>query len=249
MTNGQPVGSNNVLTYAQVASLIPTTQPLVSNISTPSLDNNFRMAVLTAVHSEMQLKHKRSNNIVVSGLAISKMASDADQFRELCESELNAYPRARSAVRLGAPIVGRIQPLLVCLESPEDVEKIMLVARDLRNSSNWFVRNRIFINRHLTKAEAAAAFHAREQRRLKERSTANDPNPSSDMSTTGDAATSLNSVSNRSIDDVPSCSIVIPPPPPPPYHQPPAPSVSSNGNGGNHLNDGRQPDTSSSQPQ
>ena len=118
----------------------------------------------------MQLKHKRSNNIVVSGLAISKMASDADQFRELCESELNAYPRVCSAVRLGAPTVGRIQPLLVCLESPEEVEKIMLVARDLRNSSNWFVRDRIFINRHLTKAEAAAAFQAREQRRLKERS-------------------------------------------------------------------------------
>ena len=72
----------------------------------------------------------------------------------------------------------------------------------------------------------AAAFHAREQRRLKERSTANDSDPSSAMSTAADAATSLNSVSNRSIDEAPSCSIVIPPPPPP-YHQPPAPSISS----------------------
>ena len=151
----------------------------------------------------------------------------ADRFRELCKSELNAYPRVRSAVRLGAPTVGRIQPLLVCLESPEKVEKIMLVARDLRNSSNWFVRDRIFINRHLTKAEAAAAFQAREQRRLKERSTANNSDPSSAMSTTADAATSFNSVPNRSIDDASSCSNVIPPPPLPPFHQPQAPSVSS----------------------
>ena len=54
------------------------------------------------------------------------------------------------------------------MESPDDVESLIRVVKNLRKSTNHHVRDNIFINRHLTKAEAAAAFNARCLRRQKE---------------------------------------------------------------------------------
>ena len=87
MSHGSSAGPRNIITYAQVAGSIPTTtstvlRPSTSNKSNHStLEETFRTAVLTAVHSELQLKSRRSNNIVVTGLPISSMASDMDQFQ------------------------------------------------------------------------------------------------------------------------------------------------------------------------
>ena len=172
----------------------------------------------------MNLKSQRSNNIVVTGLPISKIAPDFDQFMELCEPEFDIRPKVRSTVRLGNPIDGRTQPLLVCMESSDEVEGMMNVARNLRNSDSRMVRDRIFINRHLTKAEAAVAFRNREERRRREKermeSTTNTvllpiSSPASDTTTftvpiTGyysDAAPPANT------------GVIPPPPPPPPFHR------------------------------
>ena len=214
------IGSSNIFTYAQVSGSIPTTvpnpsQPSISNKFTHStLDKNLRTAVLTAVHSELQLKSQRSNNIVVTGLPISNIAPDSDQFQELCRSELDVYPKIRTTIRLGEPADGKIQPLLVCLESPEEVGRMMAVARELRNSSSRNVRERIFINRHLTKAEAAAEFYKREERRRKEQSSLNSVHLSTPTGMV-DTVTLLPS-------SYPMSSIVVPPPlpSPPPFHQP-----------------------------
>ena len=135
------------------------------------LDTNLRSAVLTAMHTELHSVYKRSNNIVITGMKPSNLASDAVQFKELSSHELKLDLPIRSAVRLGVPIQGRIQPLLVCLGSPEEANAVMSAARDLRRSSSKVVRDYIYINRHQTRAEREAAFNARATRRLKNNST------------------------------------------------------------------------------
>ena len=114
---------------------------------------NLRSAVLTAMHTELHTVSKRANCVVVSGLKPSSLVSDADQLRDFSNDELKLNLDVRSAVRLGKPITGRIQPLLVSLGSPEEVNTVMSLARDLRRSTSRIVRDNIFINRHQTRAE------------------------------------------------------------------------------------------------
>ena len=69
-------------------------------------------------------------------------------------------------------IPDKIPPLLLSLESADDARNIMSWARELRNSTSLMVRNTIFINRHLTKAEALAAYNDRCRRRSKNQNNA-----------------------------------------------------------------------------
>ena len=158
-------------TFSQVLQSNSNTSPSQPRLQTSTsslLDNNLRTAVLTAVHTELNSKSKRSCNVVISGLQPSAISSDGEQFRELCSYHLNLQPQIRSTHRLGNPTSGKTQPLLVSLESPDGVESLSRVAKNLRKSTNHHVRDNIFINRHLTKTEAAAAFNARCLRRQKE---------------------------------------------------------------------------------
>ena len=114
-----------------------------SNPASSSLDTNVRTAVLSAVHTEFKSITNRSLNVVVTGLKPSTIANDAVQFAELCASELFIYPTVRSTHRLGNVIHGKIQPLLVTLQTTDDVQEVLSTARLLRNSANGRVRNSI----------------------------------------------------------------------------------------------------------
>ena len=140
--------------------------------STALLDKNLRSAMLTAMHTELHSKSKRSCNVVISGLMPSSLSSDGEQVQELCRYQFDLNPKVRSTLRLGNPVAGKAQPLLVNLESSDDVEDLMAVARDLRHSTNQYVRDHIYINRHLTKAESAAKFNESVLRRQKEKEKA-----------------------------------------------------------------------------
>ena len=160
-------------TYAQALKSRNSTQSQPHQpASTTVLDRNLRSAMLTAMHTELHSKSKRSCNVVISGLMPSSLSSDGEQVQELCKYQFDLYPKVRSTLRLGKPVVGKAQPLLVNLESSEDVEDLMAVARDLRHSTNQYVRDHIYINRHLTKAESAAKFNERVLRRQKEKEKA-----------------------------------------------------------------------------
>ena len=137
------------------------------NPASSSLDTNVRTAVLSAVHTEFKSITNRSLNVVVTGLKPSTIATDAVQFSELCASELFIYPNVKSTHRLGNVIHGKIQPLLVTLQTTDDVHEVLSTARLLRNSANDRVRDSIYINKHMTKAESLAAFNDRKQRREK----------------------------------------------------------------------------------
>jgi hypothetical protein len=61
---------------------------------------------------------------------------------------------------------GKTRPLLVALKSVDQAKHIISSARQLRQSDNSQVRDSVYINPNLTKAEAAAAYQLRTQRRL-----------------------------------------------------------------------------------
>ena len=83
----------------------------------------------------------------------------------LCESEFNVRPDVISMKRLGQPRPDRIQPMLITIRNEETVSLLIDQARNLRQSTNPYIRSHVFINRNMTRAEAAAAFQIREQRR------------------------------------------------------------------------------------
>ena len=135
----------------------------------------------------LQSKEQRSKNLFVTGLPVSQVGSDSEQFIELCSTQLDIVPKVSSTFRLkkknsdSNSNTSRISPLLVTLESADDAALILKWARELRNSTSSQVRDHIFINRHLTKAEALAAYNERVRRRLKNQggsssTNINDPN-------------------------------------------------------------------------
>ena len=68
-----------------------------------------------------------------------------------------------------------MQPLLVHLSSPNEVTSLMNVAKNLRTASSDYVKACVYINRHLTKAEATAVWKLRDARRNKRNTPVNAP--------------------------------------------------------------------------
>jgi len=106
----------------------------------------------------MREQETRSKNFVVSGLAVDTNVEDKEIVEILCEKELQIR-------RLGKNISGKVRPIFVSVCTKEQASKITSSARKLRKSENALVRDRIFINPDLTKAQAAAAYELRCKRR------------------------------------------------------------------------------------
>ena len=156
---------SNVLSPRSIpVSVQNSSQNRVRN-SMSGLDNELHTAVLSAVHEEFSSISKRAFNIVVTGMPPSNTGSDTDQFVELCFSMLDIQPHVKSTWRMGEQITGKIQPLLITLESTDEVDNILSIAKNLRQSTSLQVRQFIYFNKHMTKAESLAAFKTREKRR------------------------------------------------------------------------------------
>ena len=78
--------------------------------------------------------------------------------------ELGIEPQITFTRRLGDGR-GCVRPLLVGLQSEQDVSSLLSRARSLRQSSTEAVRKSIYINRNLSKEEARLAYEARRRRR------------------------------------------------------------------------------------
>jgi len=83
----------------------------------------------------------------------------------LCRKELRLIVEVVKCRRLGQLKPGRQQPVLATLRSADDVESVIKVAKDLRGSDDVTVRNSVYINPDMTKAESLAAYQRRCQRR------------------------------------------------------------------------------------
>ena len=157
-----------------------------------STKNEFRAAVLAAVHSEFKTQSLRSSNIVVSGLRPDPLAPDADLFKQLCFSSLSIHTEVVKTSRLGALKEGRIQHLLVTLSKPADASYLLSIARSLRTVSDPYVRNNVYFNKHFTPAEGRAAYESRVLRRTRSSSTANPHLRKGDGSSSSDSSHSSN---------------------------------------------------------
>ena len=132
-----------------------------------NLNDQFRTAVLSAVHSEFKSISNRSSNIVISGLASRSGKSDKERFIEFCQRFFNFSPSVHSSRRLGSINKGKIQPLLISLNNSDDADYLLINAKNLRSVADPYVKGNIYINKHFTSAEAKANFEARSLRRNK----------------------------------------------------------------------------------
>ena len=78
---------------------------------------------------------------------------------------LDISPHVKSTYRFGKQSPTKPQLLLVTLGSIAEAESILANARNLRKSSTPYIKDNVFINKHMTKAESLAAYNARVKRR------------------------------------------------------------------------------------
>ena len=123
----------------------------------------FRDAVVSAVYHDFEEKDRRAKNIVIAGVPPS--SSDKVYIENLCRNELHLIVEVVKCRRLGQPKPDRCQPILATLRSSGDVEAVIKVAKDLRYSDDATVRNSVYINPDMTRAESLAAYQRRCRRR------------------------------------------------------------------------------------
>ena len=144
---------------------------------------NFREAVVSAVYTDLKQKDNRKNSIIVSGLSTSP-CNDKSTVVKLIKDELDIATDISTCKRLGQHINGKIQPLLVVFKNTDHVKQILLDAKKLRKSADTLVRGQVYINPHLTKGEAMAAYEMRclRRQRLSHQDTINCSQPLSGSS-------------------------------------------------------------------
>ena len=128
---------------------------------------SFRNAVLSTVHSELRNINNRASNVVVTGLKPNQDKSDDDLFKDLCLTHLSIFIDPSSTSRIGKIKEDGSQSLLVSLRNATDASNMLGMAKLLRSSTDPEIRSKVFINKHLTAAEAKSAYEARVLRRSK----------------------------------------------------------------------------------
>jgi hypothetical protein len=172
-TTSTSAGNETGLQLDQLASNSATTtdskaqthQLYSSALKSNNSTFNFRQAAVAAVYNDQRERESRSNSVIVSGLP-TRSCSDNQSVFQLFDTEFNLKTDITHCKRLGQPIPGKIQPLLVVFRSVDEAKLILSNAKRLRQSSDKITRDQVYVNPHLTKAEARAAFERRCQRRL-----------------------------------------------------------------------------------
>lgn len=137
----------------------------VTAASLPKLQGPLRNALLTAVHTDLQLKQSRNHHVVVTGLPHNTDMSDDELFKELCDSEFGIVPQIERTQRLGKKSADRPQPLLIVLSTAEQATSLLSYAKSLRDSYDAYTRRYVFLSVHQTHAERQAAYELRCKRR------------------------------------------------------------------------------------
>jgi hypothetical protein len=149
--------------------------------------DSFQQSVVAAVYVDQSLQKQRESSLIVTGLQPVAGTSGNDLFLSLCLAEFNTRPEIVTTRRLGHSKPSKSQPLLVYLKQTEQAQYFINHAKSLRHSSNVAVRDKVFINRNMTRAEAVAAYQIRLQRRQAQERRQQSPNTES-SSTTDQAA-------------------------------------------------------------
>jgi len=128
-------------------------------------DRAAQESIVAAVYVDNQRRSSRTTNLIVSGLPVSDVRPDEQAVVDLCRREFGEVPDVVHTKRLGKVITGRIQPLLVVVKTVAQAARFLTSAKKLRQSTDSFTKQNIYISANLTKAEARAAYEVRCQRR------------------------------------------------------------------------------------
>jgi len=149
-------------TYASKAASARAPAVAATNQSHRS-ERQFNAAVMSAVYADQSDKRRRERSVVVNGLQPPSSGSDADVFSELCRTQLDLHDVTVSYCRrLGATTTGRIQSLLVVVQSADIASELILRSKLIHPIVNG---TPVYINNNLTRAEARAAYEERCRRR------------------------------------------------------------------------------------
>ena len=159
------------------------------------LSSALRQAVVSAVYRDFEDRDRRNSNVVVSGISSSDV-NDVTSVDQVLQHEFGRSYGIVRCRRLGREIPGKIRPLLVTMQTVPEAQYLIQSAKQLRQSSNEYVRKFVFINADVTKAEAFAAYQNRCERRRRAANRPRDQQPPI--------------VNNTSIDQLALSSAVVP---------------------------------------
>ena len=150
------------------------------------LVESMKCELLSAVHTELDTKNKRSVNVVIHGLpSATEAGSDLDHVKDFINVEFcntafhwNIVSCRRLGLRQGqatgqtvshfdAAGVQKFPPLLVTLGSTLQSRYLIDNAKKLRGSVSDYTRQHVYINPDMTAAESKAAYDQRCKRREK----------------------------------------------------------------------------------
>lgn len=183
-TVAAPSSTNEVDDQQRKSSDTATSYSNVVKSNRTKVSNAFQQAVISAVQVENQRKAVRQKNVIITGLpavaetnASQEVDVDADSVLHLLQTELNVRVNVVNCQRLGNQMPGKIRPLRVSLANADDAERILFLAKRLRLSKDEYTSRHIYINKDLTKAEAAAAYEQRCRRRETNKDAGGQRNP------------------------------------------------------------------------
>lgn len=116
-------------------------------------------------------------------------------------STFNFQPKIIYCKRLGSSRNGHTQPLLVAFTSQHDASWFIANARQLRQSHQQQVREKVFINANLTKAQSREAYKRRCRRRAAKASQVSDAASTSEGGSRSAGGVALNVNSTLHADD------------------------------------------------
>lgn len=163
--------------YSTVASQPKETQKQFTKL---------RQSLVAAVYIDQRDRDNRSSSFIISGLPTSADRSDTSIVKELCLNEFHVDIDIVNTKRLGKTSTSttsssssmvKVQPVLVNVRNAEHAKLIITSARRLRQSAVHLIRENVFINPNLAKADF---FTATYELRCRYRQTA------ARRSTTGD---------------------------------------------------------------
>lgn len=160
VTTGPPVSD---IPDSEVSQPVTSFSSAVKTTSTAKA--SFQTAVLSTINKEHKEQAIRSKNFLVYGLPATENCTDEQTVEQLLQTELDLQPEIKLCKRVGKKVPGKVQPLKVTVASQEQVSAIVSNARNLRHSKDDYIKESVYINRDLTKAQADAAYLARCQRR------------------------------------------------------------------------------------
>jgi len=103
--------------------------------------------------------------VVIKGFETLDDTLLKDAVTRFLSTELHIQATIVNCKRLGRPAAGKVQPLLVVLSSVDEANRILSVAKELRQSFNSYTAQCIYIGPNLTASEALAEYQLRCRRR------------------------------------------------------------------------------------